>query len=67
MIDDEDDAKGALDRITIPEDELDRIALTALPRSSFRTNRVKQADPHRDCRGAEQSAPGGFITCKPAA
>jgi hypothetical protein len=34
-IDDADDAKGALDRITIPQDVLDRIAPTALPRSSI--------------------------------
>jgi lipoprotein-anchoring transpeptidase ErfK/SrfK len=32
---DGDDAKGALDRITIPKDVLDRIAPTALPRSSI--------------------------------
>ena len=34
-IDDADDAKDALDRITIPQDVLDRIAPTALPRSSI--------------------------------
>jgi hypothetical protein len=34
-IDDADDAKNALDRITIPQDVLDRIAPTALPRSSI--------------------------------
>ena len=34
-IDDGDDAKGALDRITIPQDVLDRVAPTALPRSSI--------------------------------
>jgi hypothetical protein len=34
-IDDGDDAKSALDRITIPQDVLDRIAPTALPRSSI--------------------------------
>ncbi len=33
-IDNGDDAKGALDRITIPQEVLDRIAPTALPRSS---------------------------------
>ena len=32
---DGDDAKSALDRITIPKDVLDRIAPTALPRSSI--------------------------------
>jgi hypothetical protein len=34
-IDEGDDAKSALDRITIPQDVLDRIAPTALPRSSI--------------------------------
>jgi hypothetical protein len=34
-IDEGDDAKDALDRITIPQDLLDRIAPTALPRSSI--------------------------------
>src|SRR6202030_3414453 len=34
-IDNGDDAKDALDRITIPQDVLDRIARTALPRSSI--------------------------------
>ena len=34
-IDDGDDARDALDRITIPQDVLDRIAPTALPRSSI--------------------------------
>jgi hypothetical protein len=34
-IDNGDDAKDALDRINIPKDVLDRIAPTALPRSSI--------------------------------
>jgi hypothetical protein len=34
-IDNADDARDALDRITIPQDVLDRIAPTALPRSSI--------------------------------
>ena len=34
-IDSKDDAKDVLDRITIPRDVLDRIAPTALPRSSI--------------------------------
>jgi len=34
-IDDADDAKSALDRITIPQEVLERIAPTALPRSSI--------------------------------
>lgn len=34
-IDHADDARGALDRITIPQEVLDRVAPTALPRSSI--------------------------------
>jgi hypothetical protein len=34
-IDNGDDARDALDRITIPQDVLDRIAPTAVPRSSI--------------------------------
>jgi hypothetical protein len=34
-IDSGDDAKDALDRVTIPQDVLDRVAPTALPRSSI--------------------------------
>ena len=34
-IDNGDDARSALDRITIPQDVLDRIAPTAVPRSSI--------------------------------
>jgi hypothetical protein len=34
-IDNTDDARNALDRITIPQDVLDRVAPTALPRSSI--------------------------------
>ncbi len=34
-IDNGDDAKDALNRITIPQDVLDRIAPTTLPRSSI--------------------------------
>src|SRR3954471_23643677 len=34
-VDDADDAKNALDRITIPQEVLDRIGPTALPRSSI--------------------------------
>ncbi len=60
-IDDGDDAKGALDRITIPQEVLDRIAPTALPRSSI----IVSDEPlsrdqlsHRVRHGAEQPAPG---------
>jgi hypothetical protein len=34
-IDEGDDARSALNRITIPQDVFERIALTALPRSSI--------------------------------
>jgi len=68
-IDSGDNAKGALDRITIPQDLLDRIAPTALPRSSiivsdeplsretnYRTEFVAVLSNHPQ---------GGFITRKP--
>jgi hypothetical protein len=68
-IDDGDDAKSALDRITIPQDVLDRIAPTALPRSSiiisdeplssetnYRTEFVAVLNNHPQ---------GGFVTRKP--
>lgn len=66
-----DDAKNALDRITIPQEVLDRIAPTALPRSSiivsdeplssetnYRTEFVAVLSNHPQ---------GGFITRKPTA
>jgi len=68
-IDDGDDAKSALDRITIPQDVLDRIGPTALPRSSivisdeplsaetnYRTEFVTVLSNHPQ---------GGFVTRKP--
>ncbi len=70
-IDDGDNARDALDRITIPQDVLDRIAPTALPRSSiiisdeplssetnYRTEFVAVLSNHPQ---------GGFITRKPTA
>lgn len=70
-IDDGDNAKDALDRITIPQDVWDRIAPTALPRSSiiisdeplsaetnYRTEFVAVLSNHPQ---------GGFITRKPTA
>jgi hypothetical protein len=70
-IDDGDDAKDALDRITIPRDVLDRIAPTAVPRSSiivsdeplssetnYRTEFVAVLSNHPQ---------GGFITRQPTA
>jgi L,D-transpeptidase catalytic domain len=68
-IDDGDDAKTALDRITIPQEVLDRIGPTALPRSSivisdeplsaetnYRTEFVAVLNNHPQ---------GGFVTRKP--
>jgi lipoprotein-anchoring transpeptidase ErfK/SrfK len=68
-IDNGDDAKSALDRITIPKDLLDRIAPTALPRSSiivsdeplssetnYRTEFVAVLSNHPQ---------GGFVTRRP--
>jgi lipoprotein-anchoring transpeptidase ErfK/SrfK len=68
-IDNGDDAKGALDRITFPQDVLDRIAPTALPRSSiivsdeplsgetnYRTEFVAVLSNHPQ---------GGFVTRRP--
>ncbi|WP_439373545.1 L,D-transpeptidase [Bradyrhizobium sp. PMVTL-01] len=70
-IDSGDDAKAALDRITIPQDVWDRIGPTALPRSSiiisdeplssetnYRTEFVAVLSNHPQ---------GGFITRKPTA
>lgn len=68
-IDNADEARTALDRITIPQDVLDRIAPTALPRSSivvsdeplsaetnYRTEFVVVLNNHPQ---------GGFVTRKP--
>jgi hypothetical protein len=70
-IDNADEATDALDRITIPQDVLDRIAPTALPRSSiiisdeplsaetnYRTEFVAVLNDYPQ---------GGFITRKPTA
>ncbi|MGO9462389.1 MAG: L,D-transpeptidase [Rhodomicrobium sp.] len=70
-IDNGDDAKAALDRITIPQDVLDRIAPAALPRSSiivsdeplshetnFRTEFVAVLN---------NQPQGGFVTRRPTA
>ncbi len=70
-IDNGDDAKDALDRITIPKDVIDRIAPTALPRSSiivsdeplsretnFRTEFVVVLN---------NQPQGGFVTRRPTA
>ena len=68
-IDNRDDAKAALDRITIPQDVLDRIAPSALPRSSIIVSdeplsRETQLS-HRVRRGAQQPAPGRLLMRRP--
>jgi multidrug efflux pump subunit AcrA (membrane-fusion protein) len=60
-IDGADDAKAALDRISIPQDVLDRIGPTALPRSSLVVS--DEPEPrdelsHGVRRGLEQSVTG---------
>jgi len=68
-IDNGDDAKGALDRITIPQDVVDRIAPTAVPRSSI----IVSDEPlsHETNYRTEfiavlkQQPQGGFITRRP--
>jgi hypothetical protein len=70
-IDNGDDAKAALDRITIPQDVLDRIAPTALPRSSM----IVSDEPlsHETNYRTEFVAvlnnqpQGGFVTRRPTA
>jgi hypothetical protein len=68
-IDDAEDAKGALDRITIPQDVLDRIALTALPRSSIVVSDEPlsaETNYRTEFVAVLSDQPqGGFITRKP--
>ncbi len=68
-IDNGDDARDALDRITIPQDVLDRIAPTALPRSSII---VSDEPPSRETNYRTEfvavlnnQPQGGFVTRKP--
>ncbi len=68
-IDSGDDAKNALDRVTIPQEVLDRIAPTALPRSSII---VSDEPPSRETNYRTEfvavlsnQPQGGFITRKP--
>jgi hypothetical protein len=67
-IDDTDDAKGALDRISIPQDVLDRIAPTALPRSSIIVSDEplsKETNYRTEFVAVLSNQPqGGFITRK---
>ncbi len=68
-IDDKEDARSALDRITIPEDVLNRIAPTALPRSSIVISDEplsKETNYRTEFVAVLSNQPqGGFITRKP--
>ena len=68
-IDEEDSAKDALDRITIPQEVLDRIAPTALPRSSIIISDEplhKETNYRTEFVVALNNQPqGGLITRKP--
>ncbi|HWX06215.1 MAG TPA: L,D-transpeptidase [Bradyrhizobium sp.] len=68
-IDDGDDAKDALDRITIPQDVLDRIAPTALPRSSIIVSDEplsRETNYRTEFVAVLNNQPqGGFITRQP--
>ena len=68
-IDNGDEAKNALDRITIPQDVLDRIAQTALPRSSIVVSDEplsKETNYRTEFVVVLSNQPqGGFITRQP--
>lgn len=68
-IDNRDDAKSALDRITIPEDVRDRIAPTALPRSSIIVSDEplsRETNYRTEFVAVLSNQPqGGFITRRP--
>jgi hypothetical protein len=70
-IDNGDEAKDALDRITIPQDVLDRIAPTALPRSSIIVSDEPlsaETNYRTEFVAVLSNQPqGGFITRKPTA
>jgi len=70
-IDEGDDAKNALDRITIPQDLLDRIAPTAVPRSSIIVSDEplsKETNYRTEFVAVLSNQPqGGFITREPTA
>ncbi|MGV7212845.1 L,D-transpeptidase family protein [Bradyrhizobium sp. UFLA05-112] len=70
-IDSGDDAKDALDRITIPQDVLDRIAPTAVPRSSIIISDEplsSETNYRTEFVAVLNNQPqGGFITRKPTA
>jgi hypothetical protein len=69
-IDNGDDAKNALDRITIPQDVLDRIAPTASPRSSIIVSDEplsKETNYRTEFVAVLSNQPqGGFITRMPS-
>lgn len=68
-IDSGDDAKNALDRITIPKDVLDRIGPTALPRSSIVVSDEplsRETNYRTEFVAVLSNQPqGGFVTRKP--
>jgi hypothetical protein len=68
-IDNGDDAKDALDRITIPQDVLDRIAPTAVPRSSIIVSDEplsKETNYRTEFIAVLNNQPqGGFVTRQP--
>src|SRR5262249_4048942 len=68
-IDNGDDAKDALDRITIPKDVLDRIAPTALPRSSIIVSDEplsRETNYRTEFVAVLNNQPqGGFVTRRP--
>jgi hypothetical protein len=70
-IDNGDTAKDALDRITIPQDVLDRVAPTAVPRSSIVISDEplsKETNYRTEFVAVLSNQPqGGFITRKPTA
>src|SRR5215472_1056199 len=69
-IDNGDDAKDALDRITIPQDVLDRIAPTALPRSSIIVSDEplsRETNDHTEFVAVLNNQPqGGFLMRRPS-
>jgi hypothetical protein len=68
-IDNGDDAKDALDRVTIPQEVLDRIAPTALPRSSIIVSDEplsRETNYRTEFVAVLNNQPqGGFVTRKP--
>jgi hypothetical protein len=70
-IDNGDDAKNALDRITIPQDVLDRIAPTAVPRSSIIVSDEplsRETNYRTEFVAVLNNQPqGGFVTRRPTA